>query len=334
MHYVLKRLGQSVFTVFAVISLSFGLVRLLPGGPAAALRARLVQQNTDLSQQEINARIEAELNVAVDEPLYVQYLDYMQRIVTGDLGTSTWQEESVNAILADAIPWTVFLMATSLFLMFVIGVTLGAFMAYREGTGFDVGSTGLSLVLNSTPYYVIALLLLSVLGYRLGWFPTVGHVASGQEPGSVGWYVSVLKHGTLPIASLVLQGFGGWALNMRGNSIRILGEDYLRVARLRGLSERRIALRYVGRNAILPMYTNLLIAIGFLFGGAIILEQIFSYYGVGYYLLSSVNNRDYPLMMGCFILITIAVVVGVTIADLTYGWIDPRAGGGDSRETY
>ncbi|WP_121822703.1 ABC transporter permease [Halostella salina] len=333
MNYVFKRLAQAVFTLYAVVTLSFGLIQMLPGGPADYLRAQMRQQGgTRMSAEELNRRIEAQYDV--NEPIHQQYIDYMASVLQGDLGESV-RHGDVADVLAQAIPWTVFLLATSLFLMFTIGVVLGAFMAYREGSRFDLGSTGLSLVLNSTPYYVVALLLLTFLAYRTGLFPTGGHHASKLEPGLYpGFVLSVLHHAALPIASLVVTGFGGWALNMRGNSIRVLGEDYLRVARLRGLSESRIAIRYVGRNAILPMYTNLMIAIGGVFGGAIILEQIFRYPGVGWYLINAIGQRDYPMMMGTFIIITVAVLLGVVIADLTYGWIDPRAKGGASRESY
>lgn len=333
MNYLVKRLAQAVFTLYAVVTLSFGLIQMLPGGPADYLRAQMRQQGgTQMTAEELNRRIEAQYDV--NEPIHQQYMDYMASVLQGDLGESV-RHGDVADVLAQAIPWTVFLLATSLFLMFLIGIVLGAFMAYREGSRFDLGSTGLSLVLNSTPYYVVALLLLTFLAYRTGTFPTGGHHASELEPGlHPAFVLSVLHHAALPIASLVVTGFGGWALNMRGNSIRVLGEDYLRVARLRGLSESRIAIRYVGRNAILPMYTNLMIAIGGVFGGAIILEEIFRYPGVGWYLINAIGQRDYPMMMGTFIVITVAVLLGVVIADLTYGWIDPRAKGGASRESY
>lgn len=335
MNYLFKRLGQSLLTVLAVITLSFGLIRLMPGGPADALRAQLRQSNPSLTQAQIQSRVEAELSIAPDEPLYVQYFDYVTGVLTGDLGTSTYYDTSVAAALADVLPWTVFLMSVAILLMFVLGVTVGAFMAYREGSGFDIGMTGVGLILNSTPSYVIGLLLITFLGYRLELFPPGGRVASGIDSTySLQFLVSVLYHASLPIGAMVLQGFGGWALSMRGNSIRILGEDYLRVAHLRGLSDRRIAMRYVGRNAILPMYTGLLISIGFMFGGAVIIEDIFRYPGMGKELLDAVHHRDYPMMMGTFIVITLAVVAGITIADLTYSKIDPRASTGGSSESY
>ncbi|WP_135305476.1 ABC transporter permease [Haloarcula amylovorans] len=335
MNYVLKRLGQSLLTILVVVSASFGLIRLLPGGPMDYLRAEMIKQGSDLSSAEINRRIAAQTNIAVDEPMYVQYLDYMTAMVQGDFGRSIWYEEPVASVIGPAIPWTVFLTASALFLAFTVGISLGAFMAYKEGSSFDIASTGIGLFLNSTPSYVIALLLIAFLGYRFQLFPTGGRYASELTTGfNIPFLTSVLYHGVLPILSMALVGFGGWALSMRGNSIRVLGEDYLRVARLRGLPTRRIAIRYVARNAILPMYTGLMIAIGTVFGGAVIIENIFAYPGVGFYLIQAIHARDYPLMMGGFILITVAMVIGITIADLTYGWLDPRAKGGGSRESY
>ncbi|WP_136689766.1 ABC transporter permease [Halorhabdus amylolytica] len=336
MNYVLKRLGQAVLTVLVVVSFSFALIRLLPGGPMDYLRAKIIEQGgSDLSQEAINMRIEAQTGITTDEPIYVQYVDYMTGLLQGDFGQSVWFGDPVAEIIGPAIPWTVFLTGTALFLGFLVGISLGAFMAYKEGSRFDVGATGVGLFLNSTPNYVVALLGLTFLGYQLELFPTGGRYASELTVGfNLPFLLSVLHHGALPILSMAIVAFGGWALNMRGNSIRILGEDFLRVARLRGLSTRRIAIRYVARNAILPMYTGLMIAIGTAFGGAIIIENIFAYPGVGFYMIQSINSRDYPLMMGAFILITVAMVIGITIADLTYGWIDPRARGGGSRESY
>jgi peptide/nickel transport system permease protein len=339
--YLGKRTAQAVVTIYSVITITFVLIRLLPGGPVTALRAQLVRnQGTSMTMAQINQRIATQLNVDTTKPMWEQYVEYMASVLQGDFGVSIWYNVPTFEILGPAIPWTVFLMATSLFLTFALGIVLGAFMAYREGTRFDGTSTAIALLCNSTPYYVIALLGITYLGYGTSGFPEIfptgGRYASGLDPSlmDLAFIRSALWHGTLPILSLTIAGFGGWALTMRGNSIRILGENYLRVARLRGLSERRIALRYVGRNAVLPMYTGLLIAIGGTFGGAIILEQIFSYHGVGYYLINAIGHSDYPVMMGAFILITVATTLGVFFADLSYGWIDPRAERGESRESY
>lgn len=336
-NYYAQRTAQAMVTVLAVITITFGLIRLMPGGPVAYIRSQLVQQQSgQVSMERVNALVEVYTNVNPDEPLYIQYTNYLLNILQGDFGVSMFYSAPVTDILVSAAPWTVFLMSISLVLTFSIGITLGAIMAYIEGSRFDVTSTVVSIFLNSIPYYVMAVILVYILGYQLNWFPTGGRVSSDVPAGlNLEFIASAFYHATLPILSLVVTGFGIQALSMRGNSVRVLGEDYIRVARLRGLAPHDIALRYVGRNAILPMYTGMMISIGFMFGGSVILEEIFAYPGIGYYMFRAISARDYPLMMGTFLLITIAVVIGIYVADLTYGKLDPRAGhGGGEREAY
>jgi len=331
---ILNRVGRAIFTGFAVVTLTFGMIRLMPGGPLDYMKGQLLQNNPDMSQEEVNNVVQSYVNVNPDAPIYAQYIEYLTGVATGDLGQSVYYQESVSVIIADALPWTVFVMTMSIGLMFGLAIVVGALMGYAEGSKFDVASSVMGIVLTSIPYYVAAVLLVYVLGFQWGWFPTGGRMASDTTVGlNVPFIAGIFYHAALPIASVVLTGFGGWAIDMRGNSIRVLGEDYLRVARLRGLPPKRIALRYVGRNAILPMYTAVLIGIGFVFGGSVILEEIFSYHGVGYYMFQAISSRDYPLMMGAFLVITLAVVVAVFIADLTYHKVDPRAGG-MNRESY
>jgi len=337
MRWQTKRVLQSVVTVFVVVNITFGLIRLMPGGPTAYLKSQVFAGGSgSMSEQRFLELAELYINYNPNATLWEQYVDYMSAVLFRfDLGTSVWYDEAVSKILLEALPWTVFVMTASLVLMFAIGIGLGAIMAYNEGSKMDVASTLYSTVSTSIPYYVTAVVFLFIFAYQFGWFPTGGRMDDTTTIG-LNWpfFAGVLHHAALPIASTVLTGFGGWALSMRGNSIRVLGEDYLRVARLRGLKPRRIAFDYVGRNAILPMYTGLMITVGFLFGGSVILEQIFNYQGIGYYMFEGISARDYPLMMGAFMLITFAVIAGILFADLTYGYLDPRAGGGETRETY
>ncbi|GAB3670579.1 ABC transporter permease [Halopiger thermotolerans] len=335
--YIIKRLGQAVITFFAVITVTFGLIRAIPGGPADYIRAEIMRnrgsQGADMSQ--LNTLVESYTNMDPSKPLYVQYYDYLTSILRGDLGQSVWFDRPVAALIVEAAPWTIFLLTVSILLTFAIGIVLGAIMAYREGSQFDIGSTVLSMFLNSVPYYIAAIFLVYVLSIQLNVFPQSGNYTSGLDPSLSFIFISdVLYHATLPILSLVITGFGGVAITMRGNAIQEIGEDYIRVANLRGVPGRRIATRYVGRNAILPMYTNLMISIGFMFGGSVILEQIFAYPGLGYYLLQGIHSRDYPLMMGIFLVITAAVLICILITDLTYGKIDPRIAEGESKEAY
>jgi len=334
MWYYAKRLLQAVTTVFAVITASFALIRLMPGGPADYLRAKMLSEGAD--PERVNALLEAYTNIQPDRPLWEQYVDYMSSILTGDFGMSTWYQSPVMGILGETVPWTVMLMGTALLITFVISVGLGALMAYRDQSKLDYFATGFGILTMSTPYYVFAILLVAFLGFQYELFPTRGRAPSGVSAG-LNWpfIKGVAYHAALPLASMVLTSWGGRALSMRGNSMSVLGSDYLRVAKLRGLPEGRIALRYVANNAILPMYTGFLIAIGFMLGGSVILERIFTYHGVGYYMFEAISARDYPLMMGGFIVITIAVTIGILIADLTYGMLDPRADTkNSSQETY
>lgn len=333
MNWLLKRVGQAIFTLWVVITLSFVLIRFMPGGPLDYLKVQLREQG--LPPSTVNNYVQDYIQMVPDDPLWVQYVDYITAIVQGNFGQSYYTNEPVFETLAAAMPWTVFLMSIATFVTFGIGIALGSLMAYLEGSKFDSTMTVVSIVLTSIPYYVLAVLLVYVMGYQLSYFPTGGRVDTSLSAGFHWPYVrSILYYAALPLVSMIIPGWGGTALSMRGNSISILGEDYLRVARLRGLPRRRIALRYVARNAMLPLYTGILISIGFMLGGSVILETIFNYTGIGYYLFKAVSSRDYPMMMGAFIFITIAVVIGVLVADLTYHKIDPRAAGEGEREAY
>ena len=337
MNYIAKRVGQAAFTIVSVIVLTFVMVRSMPGGPVDYLRAQIMQSRgeSNINIQELNQLAAEYMNLHPNEPLYMQLYYYVSGILQGDLGQSLWYGRPVENIILDAAPWTVFLLTCAIILTFAIGILLGAVMAYWESTRFDAVGTVVSMFLNSVPYFVAALLFVYILAIQLSLFPASGNVSSGLEPSlSVTYIQDVLYHAVLPVSSLVITGFGGIALTMRGNAIKEIGEEYIRVAHLRGVPGRRIALRYVGRNAILPMYTQFMISIGFMFGGSVVLEQIFAYPGLGYYLLDSISARDYPLMMGIFIVITVAVVLCILFADLTYGYIDPRVADEGSREAY
>ena len=332
--YYVERVVQSIVTIFAVTTFSFFLMRELPGGPVAFIKAQLVKENQQITQRELNRLVEAYTSLRPDAPLHVQYVNYLESVLLHfDLGRSYWYGEPVADILLKSMPWTIYLSAVALFGGFAFNVIVGSVMAYKESSKFDTSATVSFLFFGSIPYYVIAVLLVYVFGFQLQWFPNGAAYDTQIQAGlNIAFMQSVLYHSALPIASLFIARTAG-AIGMRANAIRVLGEDYLRVARLRGLTERRIATRYVARNAILPAYTSLMIAIGTLFGGSVILETIFAYPGVGYYTFQALQASDYPLMMGGFVLTTAATVTGVLIGDLTYGLVDPRAGGED-REAY
>lgn len=341
MDWRIQRLTQAVLTVYLVITLSFFLIRYMPGNPMDYMLAEMVGMTAGgsgggMSTEELNQAYqlaEIYLNMNPSEPMHIAYYKYMIQTLQLDLGESLTYTEPVAVILGRALPWTLFVLSWGAFIGFFVGIIFGALMAYWEGGKLDVGLTSYSVIMGSTPYYILAILLLISVAYRWGWFPTGGRQPEGVTAGfNLPFITGVIEHAALPILStVVLSGLA--SLQMRGNSIRVLGEDYLYVAELRGLSDSLIATQYVARNAILPMYTGFMVSIGTLFGGSVILEIIFVYRGVGYYLVEAARARDYPLMMGGFMLITISVVIALFLADLTYPKIDPRAGGED-REAF
>lgn len=340
MRYAVKRTAQAALTLLTVITFAFAMFRLMPGGPLEMLRTQMLKKmatrGADVNLQQLNHKIALYTNIRPDRPIYVQYYSYVTEIILHqDFGMSIWKDKPVFTILFKAMPWSVFISIYGLLLGFTTNIFLGAVMAYREGSRFDSGMTLTVLSLSAIPYYIAAILMLIVFSYQLGWFPIAGRYASSTIPGfNLPFMLSVVHHAALPIISSFIVGFGSGALGMRGNSIRILGEDYVRSARIRGVKSNLIAARYVGKNAILPMYTGLMIGMAGIFSSSIILERIFTYPGIGWYTFGALKHRDYPLLMGSFIFFTAITVTGILIADLTYSLIDPRISTGGEDESY
>ena len=334
--YYVKRTAMAIFTLYVALSLTFVLLRWIPGGPEAYVLSQLVQQGHSPQEAELMlaSQMEHFVNINPDDPVYVQYWDYVVALGGGDLGESFLYGRSVSSILMDALPWTVFLIGSATMVIFITGILMGAVQAYLEGGRFDVSMTTVQTILTSIPYYVFAILLIDTFAFQWELFPRGGRVGSGLEPLSLEFIGSAFYHATLPFLSLLIAAFGGPALAMRGNSIQVLGSDYMRVGRLRGLSTSRLATRYVARNAVLPLYTGFMIGLAGFFSGAVILETIFSYPGMGYYLLQGFVARDYPLMMGGFVILTGVTIFGIWLADLTYGLIDPRIETGDENAAF
>lgn len=325
MRWIFRRILLMAFTIYAVVTLTFFLARLMPGNPIDYLVNRLIQRG-EMSYEDAMKYVQSFYGLLPDDPLPKQYADYITSIFRGNFGKSfLFLGSSVNEIIANAIPWTVFLVSTSLLISFGMGILFGMLLAYRRGTKLDSTLTATFTVMSSVPAYMVALLMLYFLGFILKLFPVRGAYSIGVTPGfNLAFIASVLFHSTLPALSFVITNFGFWALGMRGSTITVLGEDYVMAAKARGLKERRIAMSYVGKNAILPLFTSFMISMGFMMGGAVFIETIFSYPGIGYYLMLAVAARDYTLIQGCFFVIIVAVIIGNFLADLLYTKLDPR----------
>ncbi len=327
-NYVLQRVVKAIVTVFAVATLTFFLVRLMPGNPIEQYIGQLIAQY-GLPYSEARDQAASLFVIDLDQPMYLQYLGYIGKLAQGDLGTSIKsQGVKVTTIIVAFLPWTLFCVGISLIVSFVLGIVLGAVMAYWRGSVVDYGLTMIGSLLHSIPNYLIAMILIIFLGVRWELLPVVkmrGSMSPGIQPGfTLTFVLDVLFHATLPIITYVVTTVGTWMLTMKASTTATLEEDYVSFARAKGLSDGRIRTAYVGRNAILPLFTQFTLSIGFVFGGSVLIESIFVYRGIGQILVSAVSGRDYPVMQGCFLITTVSVVFANLLADLLYGYIDPR----------
>jgi peptide/nickel transport system permease protein len=342
MSYLRDRIIQAIVTMWGIVTLSFFLNKSMPGGPVEALIADIRENpgrygvSREPSQEEVNRVVESLVNIQPDQPIHEAYVEYMLDVFLRlDFGRSITVAGGVDVmqLVLERAPWTIFLSSLSLIHGAVIGIILGTIMAYYEGTKFDIGVTLTMIVDRGIPYYVAAIFLLYIFAFQLGWVPTGGRVNPSLEPGlNPAWIGSVFYHAALPALSVILTHLGGRALGMRANSIRLLGAPYVRNAHLRGLSKYRISVTYLGRNAVLPIWTAIVISLGGLLGGSVILEMIFQYPGMGHLIFRAAILRDFPVLMGSLVMVTFLFVIGTLIADFTYPLIDPRAEMKESRE--
>lgn len=333
--YLLKRLGQAILTFFVTITISFGLYQLMPGGPVEAMKSVILSQSggSSIDIERLNRLVLLYTNINPNQPVYMQYLNYMGDVVLHqDLGTSFFMNKKVTTLAMQRLPWSMFISFYALALGYTLSIILGVLTAYKEKSIFDSTVSSAIIALNSVPYYIVGVVLLYFLAIRTSYFPTGGRVSSDVVAGfTPEFMISLVKHAALPAFSMGALATSG-ALSMRGNAIRILGEDYIRVAELRGLRDTRIAMQYLGRNAILPMYTQFMIGIAGVFSSAVIVEQVFSYPGMGLLMFTAVKTQDYPLLMGTLVIFTTISLTAIFVADLTYGFIDPRISAGGQNE--
>jgi peptide/nickel transport system permease protein len=322
MRFLLRRLEFFLITLWAALTLNFILPRVMPGNPAEAMIARF---HGRASPQAIKT-MEAAFGFHNDQNLFQQYLAYLGNLVHGDFGTSvSFFPSTVGSVVMLALPWTVGLVGVATVIAFVLGTFIGIISAWRRGGLLDSMLPPLFVVVSAFPYFWIGLLLSLLFAVTLQWFPMVfGYDLDLQINVSWGFAGNVVWHAFLPGLTIVVTSIGGWILTMRNTMITTLAEDYVRMARAKGLSPARIMLNYAARNAILPNLTGFAMSLGFVISGAILVEIVFNYPGLGFMLLQAVNNEDFPLMQALFLFITVAVLVAVLAADFVTAWLDPR----------
>ncbi|TDE89193.1 ABC transporter permease [Occultella glacieicola] len=320
MKYLLRKVMLYVFIAWAALTMNFLIPRLMPGDPVALLVERLQGRIDPAAMEAI-----AESYGLTDAPLLQQYRDYLASLAAGDLGLSIgFFPVPVSEIVMGALPWTIGLVGITTVISFLVGTGLGVVLAWRRGSWTDHLLPALTF-LNAVPYFWMALILVLVLSVNLGWFP----VSQAYEPGlTPGWdwefISSVLYHAFLPAVTIILASFAGWVLSMRNMTVTVLGEDYVTMAEAKGLPKRMVLVNYAARNAILPSVTGFALSLGAVVGGSMLTEVIFNYPGVGYTLFEAVQNQDFPLMQGLFLIISLAVIVANLVADVIYVFLDPR----------
>lgn len=321
MRYLLRRIGFYLVALWAALSLNFLIPRLMPGDPVLLLVGRLQGQVDPRAIQAL--RLQFGLN---NSSLWSQYLHYLSDLLHGNMGVSiTYFPTPVAQVIGLGLRWTLVLVGVSAILSFFIGTLMGTIAAWRRGSWFDNVASPLLTFLSAIPYFWFALIALYVLGFLLRWFPLTGAYSIDTAPGVNGpFLLSAAYHAVLPAVTIVISSMAGWMLGMRNAMLSTLAEDYVLMAQAKGLAERRVMLTYAARNAILPNITGFALSLGFVIGGALLTEIVFSYPGLGYILLQGVQSDDFPLMQGIFLLIAVAVLCANFLADVCYTVLDPR----------
>ena len=310
-----RRAVSGFGVVLGVVTLMFALLRLAPGDPA------LLLVGPTATAEQVTAQRHA---LGLDRPLPAQYAAWLGRFARGDWGTSIATGRPVRAMLAQAWPATVRLVGLSLVLSYLIGIAVGAIQAARNGR-LDTALSIATVTLFALPGYWLGLMLVMVFTYRLRWLPAFG--AAGFDAdflSPAGRLADRLRHLTLPLATLTLVGVGGTARFVRGAMLDVAGAPFVTVARAKGLSERRVTLRHVLRNALIPVLTVTSLQVGFLLVGTVLVEYTLGLGGLGSLITDSIQNRDYPVIQGTVLFLTVAFVLINLVTDLLYAWIDPR----------
>jgi peptide/nickel transport system permease protein len=317
--YYIRLFLQYALTLLAALTINFILPRLAPGAPIdSILPEDVVMEMTPEQIQRVLA------DYGLDLPILQQYWNYLVGIFHGDFGISTTLGQPVWDAMIDRLPWTLLLMGCALLVSTLTGVLLGVLSAWKRGNIADASITGIVLFVGSLPPFWLAMMFIILFATTLGWLPAFGAYRIGVPAGSWEWYAGVFQRLLMPAGALALVHGASVLLIARSAMLMSLDQDYIMFARAKGLPERRVFFKHAFRNAMLPLYTNVMMGIGGLIGGALVIETVFSYPGIGSLVVAGVGARDYNLLQGVFVFATVSVIAANFITDLFYPLIDPR----------
>jgi peptide/nickel transport system permease protein len=323
--YVLKRLGMFVLTVWLGATVIFIIPRLAPGDPVQGMIGQMAITGAHVENAE-ELIASWRQRFGLDQPILVQYFRYLGNTFTFNSGYSLSSFPArVDDMIMRSLPWTFGLLSLATLISFVLGNLIGALLAWRDTPRALRTLLPISMVFTAIPAFMLGILLVSVFSYWLDWLPYAGGFDRGLHPAWDWAFISsVAKHAVLPALAVVLVTMGSWALGMRGMMITTDGEDYMILAKAKGLSSWRIFWAYGVRNAVLPQVTALGIALGSIVGGFVVVELIFAYPGIGYLLYDAILSSDYTLIQGIVYYVILGVALAILLLDLTYPLIDPR----------
>ena len=323
--YAAERLFHLLLVLFVVTTLTFLLFRLMPGDPTLNFLSPTFTEETRAALLK---------SFGLDKPLWEQYLIYLDHLLHGDFGRSFLQDAPVSQILWSALPNTVVLTLVSLSLAYAFGIVAGAFLAFRRGKAVEATVIPAALATRAAPEFWLGMLLLALFAFQLGWFPTGGAVSPGGSLGTLGQRLTsgdFWWHLCLPALTLTLFLQGLPLLLMRATMLEVMNDEFIVMARMKGLSRWSIVMRHAARNALLPVVTAFALGLGASIGGNVVIETVFAWPGIGRVLVQAVQGADYPVAQGAFIMIAFVLVVMNTVADLAYAWLDPRVAVGARR---
>ncbi len=321
MSFIVRRVIFYLVAAWVALTINFFIPRAMPGNAVQAIMSKF----PNLTPSAYRA-LEAMLGVGHPGSIWHQYWSYLVNVSHLNFGTDVSQyPASVSSLLAQTIPWTIILVGTATVIAFAVGTILGIMAGWRRGGWLDRVLPGL-MFFQAMPYFFLALILLELLAVRAHLFPIGQGYTGGLIPG---WHwdfiSSALYHSLLPAFTIVIASVAGWMLQMRNVMLTTIGEDYVLAAQAKGLSSRRVVWAYATRNALLPQLQGFGLALGFVVSGAIVMEIVFSYPGIGLLLLNAVTSNDYPLMQAIFLVITFTVLLANLIVDVIIVAADPRA---------
>ncbi len=323
--YFGKRFGFAMFTLMLASLITFLILRAMPGD-IVEMMSRTEAQARGIDLEDARKIVVNMINYDPDEPILQQLARYYGGLLRGNLGTSMFSRTlRVNEIIAETLPWTLFVLSISLIVSFTIGTRLGSLMAWKRNSIINPIISVYSIITTAIPNFIFGVLLILIFCIHLNLFPIAGAYSPDVKPGfTLEFILDIFHHAALPMLTYILTTVGAWALQMKGASINVLGEDYVTLARARGVPDHIIMKKYMRKNAMLPMVTSLAMSFGVMVGGSTLIESTFSYPGMGAFIAQATAQRDYTMMQGMLLVTSFAIILANLIADFIYARLDPR----------